>query len=63
MVQIVIAALAKSMTVVNLMLEESLMLINASLCHFLGVGKYSDLDSCIDDPYGASVSLGQARNS
>ena len=29
----------------NLMLEESLTLLNASLCHFLGVGKYSDLDS------------------
>ena len=35
----------------------------SSLRPFLGVGKYSDPDSSIDDPYGASASLGQARNS
>ena len=63
MVQIVIAALAKGMAVDNLTLEESLMLLNASLRPFLGVGKYSDPNLSIDDPYGASASLRQARNS
>ena len=63
MVQIVIAALAKGMTVANLTLEESLMLLKASLCPFFGVGKYSDPNSSIDNPYGASASLRQARNS
>ena len=63
MVQIVIAALAKGMAVANLTLEESLMLLNASLRPFLGVGEYSDPNSSIDDPCGASASLQQARNS
>ena len=63
MVQIVIAALTKGMAVANLMLEESLTLLNASLRPFLGVEKYSDPNSSIDDPYGASVSLRQVRNS
>ena len=63
MVQIVIAALAKGMAVANLMLEESLTLLNASLHPFLGVGEYSDPNSIIDDPYGASASLRQVRNS
>ena len=63
MVEIVIAALAKGMAVANLTLEESLTLLNASLRPFLGIGKYSDLNSSIDDPYGASASLQQARNS
>ena len=55
MVQIVIAALSKGMAVANLALEESLTL--------LGVGEYSDPNSSIDDPYRASASLQQARNS
>ena len=63
MVQIVIAVLAKDMAMANLTLEEFLTLLNASLCPFLGVGKYSDPNSSIDDPYGASASLRQARNS
>ena len=63
MVQIVIAALAKGMAVANLTLEESLTLLNASLCPFLDVGEYSDPNLSIDDPYGASASLRQARNS
>ena len=63
MVQIVIAALAKSMVVANLTLEESVTLLNASLHPFLGVGEYSDLNSSIHNPYGASASLRQARNS
>ena len=63
MVQIVIAALAKDRAIADLTLEESLTLLNASLHPFLSVGKYSDLNSSIDDPYGASASLGQARNS
>ena len=63
MVQIVIAALAKGMAVSNLTLEESLTLLNASLHPFLVVGKYSDPNLSIDDPYGVSVSLGQVRNS
>ena len=63
MVQIVIAALAKGMALANLTLEESLTLLNTSLCPFLGVGEYSDLNSSIDDPYGASASLRQARSS
>ena len=63
MVQIVIAALVKGMAVTNLMLEESLMLLNASLRPFLGVGEYSDRNSSIDNPYGASASLRQVRNS
>ena len=63
MVQIVIAALAKGMAVANLTLEESLTLLNASLRLFLGVGKYSDPNLYIDDPYGASASFRQARNS
>ena len=62
MVQIVIAALAKGMAVANLTLEEPLTLLNASLRPFLGVGKCSDTNSSIDDPYGASASLRQARN-
>ena len=61
MVQIVIAALAKGMAVANLTLEESLMLLNASVRPFLGVGKYSDPNSSIDLPYGASALLGQVR--
>ena len=63
MVQIVIAALAKGMAVANLTLEESLTLLNASLRPFLAVGEYSDPNSSIDDPCGASGSLQQARNS
>ena len=63
MVQIVIAALAKGMAVANLTLEECLTLLNASLRPFLGVGEYSDPNSSIDDSYGASASLQQARNS
>ena len=63
MVQIVIAPLAKGMAVANLTLEESLTLLNASLSLFPGVGKHSDMNSSIDDPYGASASLEQARNS
>ena len=62
MVQIVIAALAKGMAVANLTLEESLTLLNASLRPFLGVGEYSEPNSSTDDPYGASASLRQARN-
>ena len=61
MVQIVIAALAKGMAVANLTLEESLTLLNASLRPFLGVGKYSDANSSVDDSYGVSVSLRQAE--
>ena len=60
MVQIVMAALAKGMAVANLTLEESLMLLNASLLLFLGD---SDPNMSIGDPYGASASLPQARNS
>ena len=60
MVQIVIAALAKGMAVANLTLEESLTLLNASLCTFFGD---SGPNLSIDDPYGASASLLQARNS
>ena len=63
MVKIVIDALAKGVGLANLVLEESLTLLNASLCPFLGVGKYSDPNSSIDDPYRASASLRQARNS
>ena len=63
MVQIVIAALVKGMAVANLMLEESLTLLNASLRPFLGVGEYSDPNSSIDNPYRASASLRQVRNS
>ena len=63
MVLIVIAALAKGMAMANLTLEESLTLLNDSLRPFLGVGEYSDPNSSIDDPYGVSVSLWQARNS
>ena len=63
MVQIVNAALAKGMAMVNLMLEEFPTLLNASLHPFPGVGKYSDPNLSIDDPYRASVLLGQARNS
>ena len=63
MVQIVIAALAKGMAVATLTLEEPLTLLNASLRPFLGIGEYSDPNSSIDDPYGASASLRQARNS
>ena len=63
MVQIVIAALAKGMAVANLTLEESLTLLNASLRPFLDVGEYSDPNSSIDNPYRASASLQQARNS
>ena len=59
MVQIVMAALAKGMVVANLTLEESLTLLNASLLPFLGD---SDPNTSIDDPYGASASLPQARN-
>ena len=57
MVQIVIAALVKGMAVANFTL------LNASLRPFLGVGEYSDPNSSIDDSYGASASLRQARNS
>ena len=63
MVQIVIAAPVKGMAMTNLTLEESLMLLNATLCPFLGVGEYSDPNSSIEDPYGVSASLRQARNS
>ena len=63
MVEIVIAALAKGIAVANLTLEVSLTVLNASLHPFLGVGKHSDLNSSIDDPYGASASLRQTRNS
>ena len=63
MVQNVIAALAKGMAVAKLTLEESLTLLNASLRPFLGVGEYSDPNSSIDDPFAASASLRQARNS
>ena len=63
MVQIVITALVKGMAMTNLMLEESLMLLNASLRPFFGVGEYSDPNSSIDNPYGASASLRQVRNS
>ena len=55
MIQIVIAALAKGMAVANLTLKESLTLLNASLCPFLGVGEYSDPNSSIDAPYRASA--------
>ena len=63
MVQIVIASLAKGLAMANFKLEESLMLLNASLRLFLSVGKYSDPNSSIDDSYVASASLRQARNS
>ena len=59
MVQIVVAVLAKCMAVANLTFEESLTLLNASLRPFLGVGEYSDPNLSIDNPYGASASLGK----